>query len=309
MTRIIFMGTPDFAVASLDRLVASDYRPVAVVTAPDRQRGRGRKISPSSVKEAAVRYGIESILQPESVRDESFELDIKKLNADIIVVVAFKILPPAVFTASRLGTFNLHGSLLPAYRGAAPIHRAVMDGADETGVTTFFLQEKVDTGNIIMKRSMSIGMDETTGDVYARMMILGAEVVVETVKMIEGGSAIGKPQDETKATPAPKVFSTEARIPWNADAYHVHNHIRGLSPFPGAFTIHGENRLKMYRSAVCTGSESGNPGTVIRVDGVLIIACGNGAVEITELQAPGKRRMETQQFLSGYEIGVGDVIV
>jgi methionyl-tRNA formyltransferase len=305
------MGTPDFAVPSLDSLVDAGYRPVAVVTAPDRQRGRGRKVSSSPVKEAAVRLGIETIMQPDSVRDELFAAQIAALNADIIVVVAFKILPPAVFSASRFGTFNLHGSLLPSYRGAAPIHRAVMDGVSETGVTTFFLQEKVDTGNVILKRSMPVGPDETTGDVYERMMLLGAQVVSETVELILNGKAEALPQDNTKATPAPKVYSTEARIPWDTSATHVHNHIRGLSPAPGAFTQHGENRLKMYRSTLSqdeVGDPGNRPGTVAQTEGQLTIQCSDGCVTVTELQAPGKKRMETSQFLAGYKIEVGDVL-
>jgi methionyl-tRNA formyltransferase len=262
-----------------------------------------------------MRHGIDIILQPESVRDESFATQVQELDADIIVVVAFRILPPEVFSASRLGTFNLHGSLLPLYRGAAPIHRAVMDGATETGVTTFFLKERVDTGNIILKRSLPIGPNETTGDVYARMMILGASAVIDTVQMIVSGSVVALPQDDTQATAAPKVFSTEAQIPWESPALVVHNHIRGLSPIPGAHTQHGADRLKMYRSEIwdnaSEGSDKllgGSPGTILKADDELVVQCGDGMVAITDLQAPGKKRMPARQFLLGYPIEPGEVL-
>src|SRR5690606_10195771 len=197
-----------------ERLAGSGYRPVAVVTAPDRPRGRGQKLSPTPVKEAALRLGVETILQPESVKDPAFAAQLAALSPDLFVVVAFRILPPEVFRLPRLGAFNLHGSLLPRYRGAAPIHRAVMAGETETGVTTFFLKEQVDTGDMILQRRMPIGPDETTGEVHDRMMVLGAEAVLETVRLIEAGRAAPQRQDDTAATPAPKLFREDGRIPW-----------------------------------------------------------------------------------------------
>lgn len=302
--RIVFMGTPAFAVPSLERLVAHGYRPVAVVTGPDRPRGRGQKHTPTPVKEAARRLGIETILQPESVKDPAFAAAVAALKPDLIVVVAYRILPPAVYQTARLGAFNLHGSLLPRYRGAAPIHRAVMAGETETGVTTFFLQEKVDTGNIILQKRLSIGPDETAGEVHDRMMELGADAVLETVRLIEAGRANATPQDDRLATPAPKIFKEEARIPWDRTAAEVHNHIRGLSPHPGAWTLHGDTLLKLYRSRRTEGAAA--PGTVLEAGDRLVVACGEGAVEVVELQREGHRRLPAPDFLRGYPLREGD---
>lgn len=305
--RIVFMGTPEFAVPSLEQLHEAGYTPVAVVTAPDRPRGRGQHVSPSAVKEAATRLGIGTILQPESVRDPGFAARIRELEPDLIVVVAFRILPPEVYGAARLGAFNLHGSLLPRYRGAAPIHRAVLAGDTETGVTTFFLKEKVDTGNVILRRSMPVGPDDTTGDVHDRMMLLGAEAVVETVRRIDAGTVTVEPQDDALATPAPKVFREEGEIDWTASAQDVHNRIRGMSPVPGAWTWWHGDTLKLYRSRITDGS--GSPGEVLEADDRLVVACGaGGAVEITELQAEGRRRLDATAFLRGAELATGDVL-
>jgi len=302
--RIIFMGTPEFAVPSLNRLVEAGYPPIAVVTGPDRPRGRGQKLSPTAVKRAAKRHGIDRILQPESVKDPAFAETIADLEPDIIVVVAFKILPPAVYEKARHGAFNLHGSLLPLYRGAAPINRAVMDGVEETGVTTFFLKPAVDTGNIILKKRMKVGSNETAGEVHDRMMHLGAEAVVETVQRITDGTVTTEPQEDSLASPAPKIFREDCGIPWEADAETVHNFIRGLSPYPGAWTYHEETLLKVFRSELSDGS--GAPGEVLSVDGQLLVACGSGAVACTEAQQEGKRRMAAADFVNGYPICVGD---
>jgi methionyl-tRNA formyltransferase len=302
--RIVFMGTPDFAVPSLERLVEEGYGPVAVVTVPDKPRGRGRKVQAPAVKRTAERLGIGTILQPESVKDASFAAEIAALRPDVIVVVAFKILPPAVYEAARLGSFNLHGSLLPRYRGAAPIHHAVLNGDDRTGVTTFFLKQKVDTGDMILQREMSIGPDDTTGDVHDRMMLLGAEVVVETVRLIESGEAPVLPQDDSLASPAPKVFREDAAIDWSRPAQQVHNHIRGMSPIPGAFTYHGDVMVKVLRSRITQGS--GRPGRVLLAGDLLTVACGAGAVEIVEAQLEGRRRMSAEELLRGYTIRPGE---
>lgn len=298
------MGTPEFAVPSLERLHQAGYAPVAVVTGPDRPRGRGQRMQPSPVKETAERLGIETILQPESVRDPAFAEAVRVLKADLQVVVAFRILPPAVFTAARHGAFNLHGSLLPRYRGAAPIHRAVMAGETETGVTTFFLKEKVDTGNLILQRSMPIGPDETTGDVHDRMMDLGAQAVVDTVRLIERGEAVEVPQDDALATPAPKVFRAEGEIDWTAPAEAVHNRIRGMSPVPGAWTRFAGGDLKLLRSR--RSAQTGPAGTVLEAGPGLVVACGDRAVEITEVQAQGRRRMAASDFLRGADLAGGD---
>ena len=302
--RLVFMGTPEFAVPSLNALVDAGYTPVAVATGPDRPRGRGQQMTPTPVKQAAQEAGIDTILQPEAVKDPQFAEDVAALEPDVIAVVAFKILPPAVFTTAEQGAFNLHGSLLPRYRGAAPINRAVMDGATETGVTTFFLKEKVDTGDVILKKRMPIGPNETAGEVHDRMMHLGAEAVVETVQQIDAGTVTTTPQDDAKATPAPKIHTEDCEIPWDKPAGHVHNHIRGLSPYPGAWTMHDGTRLKIYRSHRVDGS--GAPGAVLAAADRLVIACGEGAVEIDTIQQPGRQRMEAAAFLNGYDLHAGD---
>ncbi len=301
------MGTTVFAVPSLERLVEHGYKPVAVVTGPDRPRGRGRKLSPTPVKEAALRLGIERIVQPASVKDPAFAEAIVALAPDVIAVVAFKILPPAVYTPARKGAFNLHGSLLPRYRGAAPIQRAVMAGETETGVTTFFLKTKVDTGDMILQWPLAIGPDETAGEVHDRMMDLGAEAVLETVRRIDAGGATTQAQDDSLASQAPKLFPEEGRIPWQRPAEAVHILMRGLSPYPGEWTHHGEALLKIYRSHCSTGS--GAPGAVIEAGPRLVVACGEGAVEVVELQQQGRRRLEASAFLNGYDLPVGDYLI
>ncbi|MEM6645379.1 MAG: methionyl-tRNA formyltransferase [Bacteroidota bacterium] len=301
--RIVFMGTPDFAVPSLNALAAAGYTPIAVATGPDKPRGRGRTLRPTPVKDAAQRLGIDTILQPQSVRDPAFAEAIAALGADLLVVVAFRILPPAVYEAARLGAFNLHGSLLPRYRGAAPINRAVMAGETETGVTTFFLQRKVDTGNIILKRKMPIGPNETATEIHDRMMHLGAEAVVETVRRIDAGTAVAQPQDDTLATPAPKVFREQAEIDWNQPAERVHNFIRGLAYYPAAWTTHDGTVLKVFRTEVVEGT--GEAGEVLDATERLVVACQSAAVSVLEAQQPGKRRLPIGDFLRGYALGPG----
>lgn len=298
------MGTPEFAVPSLRSLVNAEYTPVAVATGPDRPRGRGQEVTPTPVKRVAQDVGIDVILQPEDVTDDDFAEQVAAQNPDVIVVVAYKILPPKVFTAATDGAFNLHGSLLPKYRGAAPINHAIMQGETETGVTTFFLEPSVDTGDIILQKRMSIGPNETAGEVHDRMKELGAEAVVETVRQIEENTVDPEPQDDSQATPAPKIHDEECEVPWRASGDEVHNHIRGLSPYPGAWTVHGGTRLKLYRSRRAEGD--GAPGEVIRADDRLVVACGSGAVEIVTVQQPGRQRLEAGDFLNGYLLREGD---
>jgi methionyl-tRNA formyltransferase len=305
--RIIFMGTPEFAVPSLEILAENGFKPIAVATTPDKPKGRGQKVSASAVKLAAERLGIETILQPESVKDPRFAEQIQELEPDLLVVVAFRILPPLVFNAPRLGSFNLHGSLLPKYRGAAPINRAIMEGETETGVTTFYLREAVDTGSMILQRRMEVGPEDTAGDVHDRMMHIGAEAVLETVRRILNGTAEAQPQDDSLATPAPKIFRDDMRIDWSRSAQDIHNHIRGLSPHPGAWTLHQGLQLKVFRSRPAA-AEEGRPGTVLRADDALTVACGEGAVELLEVQFEGKRRMSASDLLRGYSIEIGDVL-
>ena len=295
------MGTPDFAVPSLDALVDAGLAPVRVVTVPDRPAGRGRRLRESAVKKAASRHGI-PVLQPENLKDPEFGRELEALKPDILAVVAFRILPREVYETARLGAFNLHGSLLPAYRGAAPINRAIMDGVTETGVTTFFLRARVDTGDVILRERTPVGPDETAGDVHDKLAVLGAEAVVETVRRIAAGTAEAQPQDDSLASPAPKIFREDAEIDWARPAGEVHNHVRGLAPYPGAWTTWNGETLKILRTALPEHSKNAAPGTVVVMDGRMWVACAEGSVEVLEAQRQGKRRMEIADFLNGTEI-------
>ncbi len=298
--RIVFMGTPEFAVPSLEILAENDYRPVAVVTGPDRRRGRGRKLQPTAVRQAAVRLGIQTLIQPGSVKDPAFAARIKELQCDLQIVVAFRILPREVFTCAKLGAFNLHASLLPKFRGAAPIQRALMAGATETGVTTFFLKPAVDTGNIILQWPTTVPQNETAGSLHDRLACLGARAVLETTRRISTGRVQEYTQEDALATAAPKIFRDDCRIQWTKPAEDVHNHCRALSPYPGAWTPWKSRRLKILGSRVTEGR--GIPGSVLQSDGRLVIACQTGAISVTHLQAPGQRVLGVQDFLNGHPI-------
>jgi len=298
------MGTPEFAVPSLEALIDAGYDPDAVVTGPDRPRGRGQEVTPTPVKQAATDAGIDTILQPDDVKSDAFADDVAELDPDVIVVVAYKILPPKVYETASMGAFNLHGSLLPKYRGAAPINWAIINGETKTGVTTFFLQEKVDTGNLILTKEMDVGPNETAGEVHDRMMHLGAEAVVETVRRIEAGDVETQTQNDAEATPAPKIHTEDCKISWADSAADVHNFIRGLSPYPGAWTTHEDTRLKIYRSRPAEGE--GSPGEVLEIGERLLVACGDGAVDLTRIQQPGKKRLPAVDFLNGYPLETGD---
>lgn len=303
------MGTPEFAVPSLDALVGAGLAPVAVVTVPDRPAGRGLKLTPSAVKAAARRHGID-VLQPETLRDPAFAAALAALAPDVMAVVAFRILPPEVYGLARLGAFNLHGSLLPAYRGAAPIARALMDGVSQTGVTTFLLQPRVDTGDVILRVPTPVGPDETAGEVHDRLAALGAGAVVETVRQLAAGTARPQPQDDALASPAPKLSRETARIDWARPARAVHDHVRALSPAPGAWTVWrpagASETLKVLRTAVEPGA-AGAPGEVVAAaDGALVVACGEGAVRFVEVQREGRRRMDAAAFLAGAAVAPGD---
>ena len=300
------MGTPEFAVPSLVALVDAGFAPIAVATGPDKKRGRGQKVSSTPVKLAAEELGISTILQPESVRESSFAEDIRALNPDIIVVVAFRILPQQVFEAARLGTFNLHGSLLPRYRGAAPINHAIMQGDSETGVTTFFLKQQVDTGNVILKRSMPIGPNETAGEVHDRMMVLGAKAVVDTVQMMVNGPVTTTPQIDSEATPAPKIFRSDCKLDFSRSVQDVHNHIRGLSPWPGAFTSLNGKQFKIFKSEVNAALPApASSGVLTSVDGHLSVSGSDGHLLLKEVQIEGKKRVNASDFLNGIQIEVG----
>jgi methionyl-tRNA formyltransferase len=307
--RIIFLGTPGFAVPSLEILVKNGYEIPAVITAADKPSGRGQKLNPSEVKKYALDQGIK-VLQPEKLSDPAFLDEVRKLNADLQVVVAFRMMPEALWMMPRFGTFNLHGSLLPQYRGAAPINRAIMNGESVTGVTTFFLKHEIDTGNIVFREEIPVGPDETAGELHDRMMFIGAELVLQTVKAVESGRLNLIPQTEfirpgELLKTAPKIFKDDCRMDFRNDIHVLHNQVRGLSPFPGAFfTLEmpdGELlQIKVLRSAIETA------GTVLTheliTDGKseLKISAKNGFLRILELQLPGKKRMKTEELLRGF---------
>lgn len=298
--RIVFFGTPDFAVPSLDILHKSKHEIAAVVTAPDKERGRGRKVSFTPVKEYALEHNIQC-LQPESMKDYEFIESLKQLNTDLFVVVAFKILPRAVYTIPKFGSFNLHGSLLPKYRGAAPIHWAIINGEKETGVTAFFLEDKVDTGNIIMQEKLTIEDDDDLGTVHDKMSLLGAEVVLKTVDLIESGNYKLQQQDNSLATPAPKISKELGEINWTKPARQIHNLIRGLSPFPGAYFIHNGSKYKVFKT-VNAESVKLSPGEIKQTKNEVFIGCSDNALQILELQPEGRKRMSADVFLRGYSL-------
>ncbi len=306
--RIVFMGTPEFAVPSLDILVRNGFAIPAVVTATDKPRGRGQHVTPTPVKTAALRHSI-PVLEPASLRDTAFLESLARLRPDLIAVVAFRILPPDVFTLPRLGSFNLHASLLPKYRGAAPINWALINGEQDTGVTTFLLEEKVDTGGILLQRSIPIRPEDNAGTVHDALATLGAELVLETVRLLEAGKAIPRMQDNTLATPAPKIFKEDCRISWATEAARVHNRVRGLSPVPTAFTRLNDTVLKIYRTALTDRPSRGEPGTICVEGESLFVRAADRELEILELQPEGRKRMSAAEFLRGYHVKDADRFV
>ncbi|HQR91965.1 MAG: methionyl-tRNA formyltransferase [Sphingobacteriia bacterium 39-39-8] len=302
--RIVFMGTPEFAVASLDALVSAGCQIVGVVTAPDKPAGRGMKLMQSDVKKYAVEKGLH-LLQPEKLKNPEFLTELKGLQADVQVVVAFRMLPELVWNMPPMGTINLHGSLLPQYRGAAPIHWAVINGEAQTGVTTFKLQHAIDTGDILLQDSFAIGPDETTGDVHDRMKLIGASLLVKTITGLATGNIKEQPQallaNPAELKHAPKLFTENCQINWNRPVQEVHNFIRGLSPFPGALSKLDGKILKIYRCAKDYTKTNLATGTVV-TDGktVLKFATEDGFIQVLELQLEGKKRMLVTDFLRGY---------
>ncbi len=320
--RIIFMGTPEFAVASLDALVKAGCNIVGVITAPDKPGGRGMQLQQSAVKKYAVENNL-NILQPEKLKAPDFLTALKSLQADLQIVVAFRMLPDVVWDMPPMGSVNLHGSLLPQYRGAAPINWAVINGEKETGVTTFKLKHEIDTGDILLQQSFAIGENETAGEVHDKLKEIGAQLLVATVKGLEDGSVKEHPQSEIRNQTsdilhhAPKIFTETCKIDCSKTVDEVHNLIRGLSPFPGAFIFLNEKMLKIYKS------EKENRGTIInqnsteqhahivqaaasvatlQTDGktFLKFACADGYILVKELQLEGKRKMNIEEFLRGY---------
>lgn len=301
--RIVFMGTPEFAVPMLDTLVHSQHHVVGVITAPDKPAGRGMQFQQSDVKKYAVEKGLH-ILQPEKLKNEAFLEELRALQADLFVVVAFRMLPVVVWDMPPLGTINLHASLLPNYRGAAPINWAVINGEKETGVSTFRLQHEIDTGNIIFREKITIDEKDNVGIVYKKLMDIGAPVLLKTVNAMADGNFPQEPQAHiTEIKHAPKIFKAHCLIDWNQSAETVYNLIRGLSPYPAAFTTLNGKGLKIFTAQKANTAASKLPGTV-ETDGktYLRFYCKEGAVDCIELQLEGKKRMGVEEFLRGNKI-------
>lgn len=305
--RIVYMGTPEFAVASLDALVSGGYNVVGVVTMPDKPAGRGYKVQFSAVKEYALAHNL-TLLQPEKLKNEQFLGELKALKADLQIVVAFRMLPEVVWNMPPMGTFNLHGSLLPQYRGAAPINWAIINGEKETGVTTFFLQHEIDTGDLILQKKIAIHRTDNAETIHDQLMVLGAQTVVETVDCILDGTAPKMPQPAAaELKMAPKIFKETCKINWDNDCESIYNFVRGLSPYPTAWSeLMNDNTpsipMKIYEVTTEQTSHTHTPGTIV-TDGKkeLKVACKDGFVSIQSLQLAGKKRMNSDEFLRGYK--------
>ena len=311
--RIVFFGTPDFAVESLRRLVEGGYNIVGVVTMPDKEAGRGHKLLQSPVKQYAIEHGLR-LLQPERLKNPQFVEELRSLKADLQIVIAFRMLPEVVWNMPPLGTFNLHASLLPKYRGAAPINWAVINGETETGVTTFFLKHEIDTGDIIQQRRIPIGDNDNVGIVHDKLMMMGADMVIETVDAIINGTVKPIPQDElckagTEASPAPKIFKDTCKIDWDKTMHEVRNLVRGLSPYPAAWTEITDSTgithtAKIFEVSLTDEPQAGRPAGEMWSDKSdrLLVACRDGVISIDQLQLAGKKRMSAADFLRGFRL-------
>lgn len=304
--KIVYMGTPEFAVPSLQILHENGVEIVGVITAPDKPKGRGKKLQGTPVKEYAESVGL-NVLQPTNLKDPEFVEELKALEADLQIVVAFRMLPEVVWNMPRLGTFNLHGSLLPQYRGAAPINWAIINGEKETGATTFFLKHKIDTGNIIDQVKEPIGEDDTVGDIYERLMHNGAKLVLDTVRKIESGDYELREQDESEAIKeAPKIHKDTCEIDWSKDAETIRNFVRGLSPYPSAWTRWDDKGFKIFKvkhsertlDGVAVGAYATDNKTYFSVK------TGEGVLDVLDLQVEGKKRMPIEDLLRGYKFDV-----
>lgn len=311
---IIFMGTPEFAVPSLKKILEGKHNVSAVVTAPDKERGRGQQLSFTPVKEFALKNNLQ-VYNPINLRDESFVALLKELTPDLFVVVAFRILPKEVYTIPKYGSFNLHGSLLPKYRGAAPIQWALINGENETGVTTFFLEEKVDTGNIILQEKIIINKEDDFGSLHNKMMMIGSDVVMKTIEQIDSNSITLIRQNDNLTSQAPKITKEICEINFNDDAVQIHNLVRGLSPYPCAFFTHNRKSYKVYKTNLISNNEifiknslinspfklnnTHLPVKVFQTKTEIFIQTGNGILQILELQPDGRKRMTAEEFLRG----------
>lgn len=307
------MGTPDFAVEPLKTLVEAGKDVVAVVTMPDKPAGRGHKLQFSPVKEYALKAGI-PVLQPENLKSPDFLQELASYNADLQIVVAFRMLPEAVWSMPKYGTFNLHASLLPRYRGAAPINWAVINGDKETGITTFFLKHEIDTGNIILQEKVAIDEEDNAGDVHDKLMYLGADLVLKTLEMIEEDNVITRPQDDAQASPAPKIFKDTAKLDFDKYAADIRNLVRGMAPYPAAwFNIKlqdgNESMMKIFKVSTEEKNHNYSVGTIL-TDGkkMLKIACKDGFINLLEVQMAGKKRMAAEDLMRGTNL-VGSTII
>ena len=301
--RIIFMGTPDFAVPSLQSLIDRGHEICGVFTQPDKPKGRGHKLQAPPVKELALQNGL-TVYQPATLRDEAAQQTIRELAPDVIVVVAYgKLLPKAVLNVPKLGCVNVHGSLLPQYRGAAPIQWAVINGEETTGVTTMFMAEGMDTGDMLLKVETRIGPEETAGELFDRLKDLGADLLVKTLEGLEKGEIERVPQDEEQATLAPMLKKEMSAVDWNKPAQWIHDLIRGLNPWPYAAAVLDGRHVKLLASQVVEGSET--PGTAWNQGGELVAACGQGMLKITQLQTDKGKRMSGREYLLGHPLSDG----
>ncbi|WP_283643113.1 methionyl-tRNA formyltransferase [Croceibacter atlanticus] len=311
--RILFMGTPEFATTILDHVINEDYNVVGVVTAPDKPAGRGRKIHESHVKGYAVKKGLK-VLQPTNLKSEEFSEQLNELDPNVIIVVAFRMLPKQVWQYPEYGTFNLHASLLPQYRGAAPIHWAIINGETTTGVSTFFIDEKIDTGEMILQKETTITPDETVGDLHDKLMNLGCSTVTNTLKLIAEDTVTTTPQPQNiTLKTAYKLNNDNTRVDWSLPVNEVYNKIRGLNPFPVAYTIlHQDNeelRMKLYKVRMRQEEHSKSPGTINIEDSTLKIAAKDGFILVEELQLPGKRKMAIKDLLNGFSFKEDSYVV
>ncbi len=302
--KIVFFGTPEFAAYNLSKILDSGYDVRAVVTMPDKVAGRGHKLLQSDVKKIAVERNL-PVLQPANLKDEAFLNELRSFDANLFVVIAFRMLPQVVWQMPELGTFNLHASLLPRFRGAAPINRAIMAGDKKSGVTTFFLKHEIDTGDIIGREEVDILPEDNAGTLHDKLMHLGASMVVDTLKSIEDGTVNPQPQPEGEFLPAPKIFKADCKIDWNREAEDIHNHIRGLSPYPAAWTTvedaaGTEVDVKIFASALTDSAKWLAPGEVYIQKGKLWVGTATSPIEILSLQPAGKKQMPANAYLLGY---------
>ncbi|MEX0720928.1 MAG: methionyl-tRNA formyltransferase [Balneolaceae bacterium] len=297
---IVFMGSPEFALPSLEKIHQSNHTIKAVVSNKDKRRGRGSRTSPTPVKARAIDLKL-PVIEVENLSSDEFEQDLKKLDADLFVVVAFRILPKKILNIPRFGSINLHASLLPKYRGAAPIHWAIINGEKETGCTVFFLDEKVDTGGILAQEKTAVGQNETTGDVYDRLQKMGGKLLVDAIDKIATDDFSLNMQNNELATPAPKLFKDDCHIDFQQPAEKVHNKIRGLSPFPTAWANWNSEKFNMYRSKIGVKMMK-EPGELFVYNNCLFVACASGSVELLEVQLPGTKRLTGEEFIRGYDV-------